>query len=211
MAKPTPVNDGHVYDPANPHTHLTLVGDPANGSGPRCMAGTLRPAHQGHTNSAAAFARTKLTPAAPPGAADWAATAHRAEVLLPSAADDRLCCPRTLFETVDAEHFPAGKALLSYVTLTWRPKRLHQQWELGRKLAGEICAEHDVAVMAVHHVPAKVGSTSDPHLHLLVVPRRIEVWGGLGAYVTALIGDRVWATMKTRFEAALAEAGEAVS
>lgn len=211
MAKPISVNDGHVYDPANPHTHLTLIGDPANSTGPRCMAGTLRPTHQGHTNSAAAFARTKLTPATQASATDWTITAHRAEVLLPSPADDRLGCPRTLFEMVDAEHFSTGKALLSYITFTWRPKRLHQQWELGRRLARELCAEHNVGILAVHHVPSKVGSTSDPHLHLVIVPRRIEAWGGFGSYVTALIGDRVWTTMKARFGAALAESGEAAS
>ncbi len=208
MAKPTPVNKDQPCDAANPHSQLALVGEPAGCAGPRCMVGTLRPVHQGNANSAAAFARAKLAPASA-DPTSWIITAHRAEVLLPAGADDRLACPRALFEAVDAEHPADGKALLAYATLTWRPQRLHRQWELGRTLAQEWTREHGVAVLLVQHVPARVASGNDPHLHLMVAgPRRIEPWGGFGSYVAPLLGDGLWAPTRERFHALLADTGE---
>ena len=208
MAKLTSVNKDQPYDAANPHSQLALVGEPAGCSGPRCMVGTLRPTHQGRANSAAAFARAKLAPASAEPAS-WSITAHRAEVLLPTGADDRLGCPQTLFEAVDAEHPTNGKALLAYATLTWRPQRLHRQWELGRTLAQEWTREHGVAVLLVQHVPARMASGNDPHLHLMVAgPRRIEPWGGFGSYVAPLLGDGLWAPTRERFHALLADTGE---
>ena len=76
------------------------------------MVGTLRPVHQGHANSAAAFARATLAPASA-DPSSWSTNAHRAEMLLPAGADDRLGCPRELFEAVNTEHPADGKALLA--------------------------------------------------------------------------------------------------
>jgi hypothetical protein len=209
VTKPVCVNKDHVRVEGNPHTHLALLGDPSGTSGPRCMAGTLRPVHQGSANRASAFVRTKINPVVGSAADDWTLVAHRAEVILPRHADDRLSDPRTLFEAVDAEHPADGKALLTYLTLTWRPERLHRQWELGRRLATELARDHNVAVLLVQHVPGKMGRSTDPHLHLAVAgPRRIEPWSGFAAYVPALMGDRVWAPVRERFRALLAELGE---
>lgn len=203
--KPILVNKGHVRNPANAHTHLNLVGEPSSAAGPRCMAGTLRPYHQKCANSAAAFVRAKINPVAGSAPGDWTLVAHRAEVILPRHADDRLADPRTLFEAVDAEHPTDGKALLTYLTLTWQPERLHRQWEVGRQLAIELSRDHDVAVLLVQHVPGRIGRSTNPHLHLAVAgPRRIELWSGFGSYVPALVGDRVWAPVRQRFRALLA-------
>lgn len=175
------------------------------------MVGTLRPAHQDHNNSAAAFVRAKIQVVPSTDGDDWAVTAHRAEVLLPRGADDRFYCLRTLFEAIDAEHPVDGKALLTYVTLTWRPERLHAQWELGRRLALELVREHEVAVLAVQHVPGKVARSNDPHVHLAIAGPRTLGSLGFGPYVTALMGDRVWLPVRDRFRAQLAEAGELIS
>lgn len=209
IARPVLVNEGHVRDPANPHTHLNLLGLPAGQPGPRCMAGTLRPLHQNGANSAAAFARSKINPVVGASSDDWTLVAHRADVVLPRCADDRLGDLRSLFEAVDAEHPADGKALLTYLTLTWRPDRLHRQWELGRQMAVEFARDHHVAVLIVQHVPARAARSNDPHLHLLVAgPRRVEPWAGFGSYVPALMGDRVWNMVHERFRTLLAHGSE---
>lgn len=207
--KPTIVNEGHQRCPCNPHTHLNLVGEPAGTPGPRCMVGTLRPIHQEEPNSAAVFVRSKVNPVVGSAPNDWMEVAHRAEVILPRHADDRLADPRTLFEAVDAEHLADGKALLTYVTLTWRPQRLHHQRELGRQLAVELARDHHVAVLVVHHVPGRIARSTDPYVHLAIAgPRRVAVWGAFSDYVPELMGDRVWALVRERFHGLLAEAGE---
>ena len=175
------------------------------------MVGTLRPVHQEHANSAAAFVHAKLQVVPSTDGKDWTVTAHRAEVLLPPGADDRFCCPRTLFEAIDVEHPADGKALLTYITLTWRPERLHLQWELCRQMALELVREHEVAALAVQHAPGKIARSNDPHVHLAIAGPRVLGSLGFGSYVTQLMGDRVWAPVRERFRVLLAEAGEPVA
>jgi len=84
----------------------------------------------GHVNTAAAFAASKVTVAAPASTLPWTLTAVRVEVLPPPGADDRLGDPRTLMEAFDEVLPHDGKALLTYLTFTFACERLHHQWEL---------------------------------------------------------------------------------
>ena len=193
VGKPVIINAGVEPTPANPHSHLPLLGDAPGEAGPggiRTCYGVLRPEYRGHLNSLASFARAKLTVAAVPGTPAWTITAHRAEVLLPAHADDRLLDPRVLCEAAETEHPPTGEALATYVTLTWTPARLHLQYEVGRAIARWLTDEFGVAVLLVQHVPARNGGTAQPHIHLIVPgPRRIMPWGGFGDYVKPLCRD----------------------
>ena len=181
-----------LFTPSNTHSWLRLLGDPPGATcvhGIRIMYGVLRPDCQGYAISAAAFARAKLAVPARPDPDDWDVTAHRAEVLLPSHADDRLLSPRTLFEEVDATLPPNGRALATYITLSWTPSRLHAQFEFGRAVARKLTAM-DLAVLLVQHVPSHALRTNPPHLHLLAVTRRIMPFGSFGPPVPLLGRDR---------------------
>lgn len=187
------INAGVEPTPANPHSHLPLLGDAPGEAGPggiRTLYGVLRPEYRGHRNSLVTFAKAKLTVAAPPDTPTWTVTAHHAEVLLPTHAEDRLLDPRTLVETAETEHPPGGEALATYVTLTWTPARLHLQYEVGRRVARWLADEFDLAVLLVQHVPARNANTAQPHVHLIVPgPRRIMPWGGYGDFVKPLCRD----------------------
>ena len=192
-SKPVLINAGVEPTPANPHSHMPLLGDPPGESGPgdvRTLYGVLRPSYRGHANSITALVRAKVTVAAPAGTPAWTVTAHRAEVVLPCHADDRLLDPRTLIEMVEAQHPPAGEALATYVTLTWAPTRLHAAFERGRALARWLNDEFGVAVLLVQHVPALNASSAPHHLHAIIPgPRRLAPWGGYAEYVKPLCRD----------------------
>lgn len=202
-AKPVVINDGIPLSEGNPHTWLVLSGDPPGSIGPRCMVGTLRPEHRGRANSAAAFAAAKLLIEVDETDQPWRSGAYRHEVILPHDADDRLSCPRTLFSDIDAAHVPGGKALLTYVTLTWTPTRLHHGWRVAHRLAADLVEEFSAPALAIQHVPGLVANIATPHCHLLLAPRSLSGigWGG---YVAALNGDRVWPLVRSRFDALLA-------
>lgn len=209
--KPYVVNAELAVSDTNPHSWLVLVGEQPDTPGPRCLVGTLRPEHRGRRASVAAFARAKLLVAADDGGGSWRSAAYRHEVLLPPGADDRYLCPQALFEDVDAAHPASGKALVSYVTLTWVPNRLHQQWSLVRALAAELVDAHAVPVLLIQHVPGIVASTALPHCHLLFPGPRTLSAIGWGGYVSALIGDRAWLPIRSRFHELLATSGQPVA
>lgn len=193
MSKPHVINADLEPTPSNPHSWMPLLGDAANapaGDSIRVMFGCMRPLYRGFAPSVAALARSKLTVAAPPDTPDWTVTAHRAEVLLPAFADDRLACPRTLFEMTDSDHPVGGKALASYITLTWQPERLHAQWQVGLSVGRWLTETFEVAVLAVQHAPHRAAKSTCPHIHLIVPgPRRLTRWGQFGGYVTPLCRD----------------------
>lgn len=201
--KPAVINGDTPLSEGNPHTWLILNGDPAAESGPRCMTGTLRPEHRGRANSAAEFAAAKLLIDVDAADQPWRPRAYRHEVLLPRDADDRFTCPKVLFTDIDTAHVPAGKALLTYVTLTWTPARLHHAWRLAHTLAAELVDEFSAPALVVQHVPGLVANTATPHCHVLLGVRTLTGigWGG---YVAALNGDRVWPMVRSRFDALLA-------
>lgn len=209
--KPYVVNADVAVSDTNPHSWLILVGEQPDTKGPRCLVGTLRPEHRGRRATAAEFAHAKLLVSDEDGDARWRASAYRHEVLLPPGADDRYRCPHGLFEDVDAAHPASGKALVSYITLTWVPDRLHHQWSLARTLATGLVDEFAVPVLLVQHVPGVVASTALPHCHLLIPGPRTLSAIGWGGYVSALIGDRAWLLVRERFHALLASTGKKVA
>ncbi|KKI17940.1 hypothetical protein [Sphingomonas sp. Ag1] len=202
-SKPVVINGDTPVSESNPHSWLILNGDPADVAEPRCMAGTLRPVHRERTNSAAAFAAAKLLIDVDAADQPWRSRAYRHEVILPRDADDRFTCPKVLFADIDAAHVPHGKALLTYVTLTWTPARLHHAWRLARVLAADLVEEYAVPALVVQHVPQLVANTATPHCHILFGTRTLTAigWGG---YVAALNGDRVWSMVRARFDGLLA-------
>lgn len=202
-SKPLVINADMSLSNSNPHSWLILNGDPADQDRPRCMTGTLRPEHRGRANSATEFAAAKLLIDVDAADQPWRSRAYRHEVLLPRDVDDRFLCPRTLFSEVDAAHVPAGNALLTYVTLTWTPTRLHHAWRLARTLAAELVDEFAVPALLVQHVPSLVANSAVPHCHALFGVRTLTGIGW-GPYVAALNGDRVWPMVRARFDALLA-------
>ncbi|WP_375287256.1 hypothetical protein [Sphingomonas sp.] len=202
-SKPLVINADTPLSESNPHSWLVLNGDPSDQDSPRCMTGTLRPMHQGRANSATAFAAAKLLIEVDAADQPWRSRAYRHEVLLPRDADDRFTCPKALFTDIDAAHVRYGKMLLTYVTLTWTPTRLHHAWRLAHTLASELVNEFSVPALVVQHVPQLVANTASPHCHILTGARTLSGigWGG---YVAALNGDRVWPMARARFDALLA-------
>ncbi len=195
------INAGCVPDPANPHTWMPLFGEPPGRAGPRVMYGCLRPLFRGFANSAEAFAMAKVMAGAPADAAPWTLSAARAEVLLPADADDRMGDPRTLMERVDADLPANGKALLAYATFTFDTTRLHTAWEEVRCFIRSFVVEpHDAATLLVQHAPHRAASANPPHVHALIVPRRVTPLG-LAEWVSALIGDKAHALIRDSFHA----------
>lgn len=172
------LNAGRALNARNPHTWLELVGDARGTRGTRVMYGCLNSARGEHKNSAAAFAMAKISVGAPPGTLPWTQTAARVEVLLPSGACDRFLDPQTLMETVDATRPSKVDALLAYLTFTFPCERLHEQWELVRAFMRKgIVDPFEVAALLVAHAPHLAGSANTPHVHALIVPRRLSPLG----------------------------------
>ncbi len=207
-AKPVVINRDVHPSEGNPHTWLVLSGDPPGSTGPRCMIGTLRPEHRDRGNSAAAFAAAKLLVEVGKADQPWRSGAYRHEVILPHDADDRFSCPKTLFSDIDAAHVPGGKALLTYITLTWTPTRLHHGWRIAHRLAADLVETFSVPALIIQHVPGLVANTAIPHCHLLVGSRSLSGigWGG---YVASLNGDRAWPLIRGKFDALLTMMGMA--
>lgn len=203
VSKLAVINGDKPLSDTNPHTWLVLSGDPPGEAGARCMIGTLRPEHRGRANSAAEFAAAKLLIDVDTADQPWRCNAYRHEVVLPRDADDRFTNPKVLFTEIDAAHVPGGKALLTYVTLTWTPPRLHRAWRLAHTLATELVDEFSVPALVVQHVPGLIANTATPHCHILLGIRTLTGigWGG---HVAALNGDRVWPLVRERFDALLA-------
>lgn len=172
------LNAGRAFNARNPHTWLELRGDASGTPGTRVMYGCLRPSSGKHQNSAAAFAMAKISVGAPPGTLPWTQTAAKVEVLLPPGACDRFLDPRTLMETVDATRPAKIDALLAYLTFTFPCERLHEQWELVRTFIRKgIVDPFEVAALLVAHAPHLAGSANLPHVHALIVPRRLSPLG----------------------------------
>ena len=211
MAKPHIINADVEPTDANPHSWLVLQGDEPGMADPRIMTGTLRPLYRGYKPTAVAFARAKLEVAQRAGVDPWTVTAARAEVLLPHGTDDRFASPRVLMEEADALATGPSDALLSYVTLTWMPNRLHEMYEEVRAFALVEIVSLGCPVLLVQHAPHLARSNSVPHCHLITVPVRLTQLGWAGR-VNKLAGDKVRALVVSRFaafRAARAQAADA--
>lgn len=55
---------------------------------------------------------------------------------------------------------------------------LHRSWEdVGAFAIERLCRERNVAVIAAMHLPATVGSTNPPHIHLMAPTRELQCYG----------------------------------
>lgn len=181
----------------NAHDPLTWLylnpSSPGFEAEPGFSYGVLRRQYRGRHNSAAEFCRRKLQPVPPvgdPSAVPWVLTAARAEVLLPSDADDRFADPRQLFTAVDENALDVEPALLTYMTMAFpRVQRLHHAWEAAREFAMDRFARaRGLPVVVILHAPFMAGSSNSVHCHLLIAPRALTGLG-LGAYEKALCCD----------------------
>ena len=206
MTKPLIINPDREPDPANPHTWLVLTGSEPGDAGPRIMTGTLRGLHRGFAPTATAFGQAKVQPV-PSGDGDpWTVTAVRAEVLLPPGADDRYADPRVLMAEADALATSPTDARLAYVTFTWMPERLHEQWSEIRAF----CVEHisgpasgdalGCPLLLVQHAPHLQRRSTLPHCHMMIVPSRLNQLGW-SSRCGSLVGDKGRKTVVDRFTA----------
>lgn len=145
--------------------------------------GVLRKNYADRVNSAEEFGRRKLRPVSNTDEPLWERTAERADVVLPPGVDDTYRDPRSLLAAVDAGAIDSEQALLTYVTLTFPDAdRLHGDWERARAFAYQVLArERQLATLCIQHAPHRAGSPNPPHVHLLIVPRKLSGLG-LGAY-----------------------------
>jgi hypothetical protein len=190
VADTTRVCPEREYDPHNVHTWLPLNGSGADASVERIMHGTLRKVYRGHANSAEAFIAAKLAVSA--STDTLAITALRAEVIVPSDADDVYADPHLLGRLIDhaAARDKPTAALLGYWTVS-EPDvaHLHQQWRRGRAIVEGLVDRFDVPMLVVQHAPSLAGNGNPPHLHVLAATRKLTV-RGFSTSVTALIGDK---------------------
>ncbi len=159
------------------------------GSHPDFCFGVLRRHFSDRVNSAAEFGRRKCRPGMRSGAG-WEVTAVRSDVVLPVGAFDDLRDPQLLLERFDREALLFKEALLVCVTLRFpQTPQLHLAWESARVFALEAFARRrGLATLVVQHAPHLLGSDSPPHVHLLVVPRRLTTLG-YGQYDDAITCD----------------------
>ena len=206
MAKPLIINPDRDPDPANPHSWFPLIGSAPDEPGPRIMTGTLRGHYRGFAPTATAFCQAKIQPVPSHDGNPWAVTAVRAEVLLPAGADDRYADPQLLMAQADALATSPTDARLGYVTFTWMPQRLHEQWSEIRAF----CVEQIVGpgsgdalgcpVLLVQHAPHRQRRSTLPHCHLLIVPHRLNQLGW-SSPCGRLVGDKGRKTVVERFTA----------
>ena len=194
------INAKRTYSPSNPHTHLVLIGDPGGAGGTRLMFGCLRPSFRGFSNSAAAFALTKIMVDTAPDTPPWTQTAARTEVLLPPGACDRFLDPKTLMETADADRPAKINALLSYFTFSFDCDRLHEAYELVRTFMRECIVDpFGVAALLVQHAPHRAGSRNQPHVHAKIPgPRRLTSLG-FGEPITEFMNDKAHPMIRDAF------------
>lgn len=206
MTKPLIINPDRDPKLANPHSWLVLTGSEPGDAGPRIMTGTLRGLHRGFAPTATAFGQAKVQPVPAESGDPWAVTAVRTEVLLPAGADDRYVCPRLLMEEADKLAAAPTDARLAYVTFTWMPERLHEQWAEIRAF----CVEEIVGVVSgdalgcpvllVQHAPHLQRRSTLPHCHLLIVPSRLNQLGW-STPCNKLVGDKGRKLIVERFAA----------
>lgn len=159
------------------------------GSHPDFGFGVLRRHFSERVNAAAAFGRGKHRPGMRSGDG-WEVTAVRSDVVLPVGASDDLRNPQLLLERFDREALPWKQALLVCVTLRFPDTaHLHTGWETARGFALEAFArQRGLATVVVQHAPHVFGSDNPPHVHLMVVPRRLTTLG-FGQYADEITCD----------------------
>ena len=190
-ARPIIINANLDPDPDNPHSWLSLLGDPSDGGGLRVMWGVLCASYRGHTNSAAAFMAAKLRPSW--SADPSAVTAAWAETLAPAGSDDSFADAMLLGYRIDREiaRDASGRTpLLAYATVTDpEARRIHAFREELRGVARDLADTYGTAVAAVIHAPARAGSGNPLHGHLQISCHGVDGPLGFSTRIAALCGD----------------------
>ncbi|MCZ4266039.1 hypothetical protein O4G73_13105 [Erythrobacter sp. G21629-S1] len=152
-------------DPNHPESWLYLLSENT------LTFGVLRSTFKDRTNSAVEFGRRKLQPVQPPPTEPDAVTAERVDVILPDDAEDQFAKPLPFLEGCDKMQVNPG--ILVYLTIpTPDVDRMHHAWEKGRAFARILAEERGLATLLIQHAPGRISSANQPHLHLLICPRK---------------------------------------
>lgn len=172
------------------------------------LGGVVRKTYKAHTHTAVSFARGKLHPIEPgDGLGAWSPTAEDFEMVLPAEGDDAYRNAQLTMMKFDAEALPHKQALMAYFTLKFPGDRsLQRGWEMARSFAfRNFALRRQLATLVVQHAPHKMGSANPPHVHLLVLPRKLTALG-FGVFDDHLTSDagieqvyREWTAFKRRF------------
>ncbi|WP_145916844.1 hypothetical protein [Erythrobacter sp. QSSC1-22B] len=97
--------------------------------------------------------------------------------------------------------------ILIYVTVPFPDaNRIHEAWETARAFAKVLADERNLAVLVIQHVPGRVSSPNDPHVHLLINPRTCSnlglQYGGLDRALLHDEGAEILAERWAKFIAA---------
>ena len=154
------------------------------------LAGVLRKTYKEHTNTAAGFIRQKLQPVAPTNGDEWDPTAENHDVVLPPGASDADRNIAALARRFDAAALPHKQSLVVYLTLRFpQDASLQRGWELGRAFAlRNLALKRGLATVVVQHAPHRMGSPNPPHLHLMILPRRLTSLG-FGVFDDSITND----------------------
>ena len=183
-------------DPNHPESWLYLLSENT------LTFGVLRSTFKDRTNSAVEFGRRKLQPIQPPPTEPDAITAERVDVILPEGAEDQFATSLPFLEGCD--EMQVNPAILVYLTIpTPDVDRMHHAWEKGRAFARILADERGLATLLIQHAPGRISSPNQPHLHLLICPRRTAKaglrYGGLDNELLYNDGARVLAERWAEF------------
>ena len=183
-----------VPDPERPESWLFLLNEGD------VTFGVLRSSYKDRSNSALEFGMRKLQPVPPSASDSDAITAERADVILPHGAEDQFASPLAFLRACDEMQVDPG--IIVYLTIpTPDADRLHQSWETGRAFAKMLAEERGLATLLIQHVPGRVSSSNDPHLHLLICPRTASKFGlSCGGLDRELIHDSGARILADRWE-----------
>ena len=175
-------------DPNHPESWLYLLSENT------LTFGVLRSTFKDRTNSAVEFGRRKLQPVQPPPTEPDGITAERVDVILPDGAEDQFARSLPFLEGCDEMQVNPG--ILVYLTIpTPDVDRMHHAWEKGRAFARILADERGLATLLIQHAPGRISSPNQPHLHLLICPRRTAKaglrYGGLDNELLYNDGARV--------------------
>lgn len=154
------------------------------------FGGVLRKTYNAHQNTTAGFVMSKMHPVLGEGDDGWAPTAERHDIVLPSHASDADRDIPALVDRYDREMLSHKQTLLVYLTLRFPDAgSLQRGWEMGRAFAlRQFALKRGLATVMVQHAPHRVGSSNAPHLHLMVLPRRLTGLG-FGAFDDQILYD----------------------
>ena len=112
----------------------------------------------------------------------WGPTARRCDVLLPPAAPEASSDAQLLVEAAQRVNEKSYDLLVAIKLSLLHGSVTHRSWERCRQLAGRITSHYGVAVIIAQHLPALSVSKNPPppHLHLIILPRRLEPIGFTG-------------------------------